>query len=198
MTEPTHGPFRMHHRHHALSGASETDGNPVDQIDAVFTISIVPTVSVSSPNGGEDWQVGSVHNITWKYLLGTSGNVRIEYSVNNGSAWTDLTASTTDDGSYAWTIPNVPSSSCLVRVSDTDGSPTDLSNAVFTISPVPVLTVASPNGGESFQVGSSQAITWTSIGTVGNVRIELSVNNGAAWADITASTVNDGSYLDCS
>jgi hypothetical protein len=137
--------------------------------------------------------VGSVHDITWT-SLGTSGNVRIEYSVNNGSAWTDVAASTADDGSLAWTVPNAPSISCLVRVSDTDGTPTDVSNAVFTISPVPLITVTAPNGGESFLVGSGQTISWTSVGTIGNVRIELSANNGAAWTDVTAGTVNDGSY----
>ena len=90
------------------------------------------SISVITPNGGESWQVGSSHNITWT-SSGTSGNVRIEYSTNNGSSWTNVIASTPDDGSYSWTIPNTPSTTCLIRVSDTDGSPSDVSNSVFSI-----------------------------------------------------------------
>ena len=91
-----------------------------------FTLE-APAITVTSPNGGEIWSVGSNQNITWT-SSGTSGNVRIEYSTNNGSSWTDIIASTLDDGSYSWTIPNTPSTSCLVRISDTDGNPTDQSN----------------------------------------------------------------------
>jgi hypothetical protein len=89
-------------------------------------------IIVNSPNGGENWLVGSSHNITWT-SSGTSGTVRIEYSTNSGSSWTSIIASTPDDGSQSWTIPNTPSTSCLVRVSDTDGNPVDVSNSVFTI-----------------------------------------------------------------
>jgi hypothetical protein len=92
-------------------------------------------ITVASPNGGEVWQVGSSQNITW-ISSGTSGTVRIEYSTNNGTSWTDVIASTPDDGTQSWTIPGATSTNCLVRVSDTDGSPVDISNAVFSIIPL--------------------------------------------------------------
>ncbi len=91
-----------------------------------------PYLTVTSPNGGETWDVGSSHDITWN-SDGTSGSVKLEYSTNNGSNWSTILASTADDGVHAWTIPDAPSIQCLVRVSDTDGTPTDVSNAVFTI-----------------------------------------------------------------
>jgi len=176
-----------------LVRVSDTDGSPSDQSDAVFTISSVPFITVTSPNGGEDWEVSSNHDITWT-SNGTSGNVRIEYSTNNGSSWTDVIASTPDDGTHSWTIPDSPSGNCLVRVSDTDGSPSDVSDGVFTISSVPYITVSSPNGGENWQVGSSHDVTWTSSGTSGNVHIEYSTNNGSDWTDIIASTPDDGTH----
>jgi len=150
------------------------------------------SITVTSPNGGEEWQVGSSQNITWT-SSGTSGNVHIEYSTNNGSNWTDVIASTTDDGTHPWTIPNAPSVNCLIRISDTDGGdPSDVSDAVFTIYTTPDITVTAPNGGEEWQVGSSQNITWTSVGTSGNVHIEYSINNGSNWTDVIASTTDDG------
>ena len=278
----------------------------------VITISnqIAPdtAITVTSPNGGEIWQVGSINNITWT-SVGTSGTVRLEYSTNNGTSWTTILANTPDDGTQAWTIPDIPSTTCLVRASDTDGSPVDVSNAVFSIVPLPsgpcinetftaatgtvtdnsgaldyrnsmtcdkliqpsgggtisliftafnteanydfvrvyngsttsapllgtfsgsslppVLTansgsmlirfttdgsvvaagwsanytsvipqpsiaVTSPNGGEIWQVGSSQNITWTSVANSGTVLLEYSTNNGTSWTTILASTPDDG------
>jgi len=155
---------------------------------------MLPYMIVTSPNGGENWLVGSNQNITWT-SINTSGTVHIKYSTDNGSIWSDVIASTTDDGTHPWTIPNTPSDSCLVRVSDTDGSPTDVSDSLFSISTTAAsLTVTSPNGGEAWQVGSVYNITWTSNGTSGNVYIEYSVNNGTGWSFVTASTTDNGTY----
>ena len=94
---------------------------------------IPPYITVISPNGGEVWQADSTYDITW-ISVGTTGNVRIEYSTNNGFSWIQVAGSTVDDGSYSWRIPNTPSDSCLVRVRNWSGSPSDISDAVFTIS----------------------------------------------------------------
>ena len=104
----------------------------------MFTISAAPFITVSAPNGGEDWQVGSTHDITWTSNK-TSGNVHIEYSTDSGANWADIAASTSDDGTYSWTIPDNPSTTCLVRITDTDGSPSDQSDAEFTISAAGIL-----------------------------------------------------------
>jgi hypothetical protein len=89
-------------------------------------------VTVTSPNGGEEWEVDNTYNITWT-STGTSGDIKIEYSTDNGSAWTEIIASMPDTGAYSWLIPDTISDSCLVRISDTDGNPSDTSDAVFAI-----------------------------------------------------------------
>jgi M6 family metalloprotease-like protein len=58
----------------------------------------------------------------------------------------------------------------------------------------PVITVASPNGAESWQVGSSYSITWTSNNVSGNVKLEYSTNGGSSYNSILTSTSNTGSY----
>jgi hypothetical protein len=150
-------------------------------------------ISVLAPNGGEDWQIETSHNITWT-SRNTSGYVRIEYSVDSGSTWLDVSASTPDDGLYTWLVPDAPSTKCLIKISDIDGIPADTGNAIFTISELPVIALTSPNGGERWKTGSSHDITWISNNTSGNVRIEYSLNNGTAWFDVIASTPDDGSY----
>ena len=64
---------------------------------------------------------------------------------------------------------------------------------VFTATQ-PALTITSPNGGENWEVGSSQTITWTSVGSIPLVKIECSTNGGTDWSLITSSTPNDGSH----
>ena len=179
-----------------------SNGSFSDISDSNFTISEVPycNVTVTSPNGGEDWQVGSSHSITWI----TSGNdcgsyVKLEYSTNGGTSWTTITSSTSNDGSRSWTIPNALTTQARVRVTDTsDGSYSDTSNSNFTISPIPDcdVTVASPNGGENWQVGSSQTVSWSTSGNDcdSNVKLEYSTDGGSSWTTITSSTSNDGSY----
>ncbi|MBM4176845.1 MAG: choice-of-anchor D domain-containing protein [Ignavibacteria bacterium] len=58
----------------------------------------------------------------------------------------------------------------------------------------PSVTVNSPNGGETWYVGQSKNITWTSQ-VITNVKIELTTNNGTIWSTIIASTpASNGSY----
>ena len=148
-----------------------------------------------STSDAEDWTVNSNHNITWTSDTFT-GNVKIEYSANGGGSWNTIIASTANTGSYPWTVPNNPSLSYLVRISDAaDGNPSDISNAYFTVSPeVEAITVLTPNGGENWTIGSEHAITWNGSGSIANVKIEYSTNNGTTWTTETSSTSNDGSY----
>jgi hypothetical protein len=178
------------------------DGSPSDFSDAFFTIEesapASPTITVTSPNGGEILTVGTNHTITWA-TTGTVGNVKIKYYNENYPGGVTIVSSTVNDGIYSWTVPDDPSSSCLVEVSEADdGSPSDFSNAIFTIiesSPTtPTITVTSPNGGEELEVGTSYTITWTTTGTVGRVKIRYTTNNGSNWSAVTSSTSNDGSH----
>ena len=91
------------------------------------------SITVTSPNGGEIWQVGCSYNITWT-STGVS-NVKIEYSSNNGSSWNTIVSSyQASNNFYSWTIPNTPSGSCLVKISDVSNlSIFDISNSTFTI-----------------------------------------------------------------
>jgi len=57
------------------------------------------------------------------------------------------------------------------------------------------LTLLTPNGGESLVAGSTYTITWQSQGTVSDVKIEYSANNGSGWAQVDPpNTGNSGSY----
>jgi len=82
----------------------------------------------------------------------------------------------------------------LPKLRDTDANRQKLADAVARAILEDRLTITIPNGGEVWPSGSSQTIVWSSAGTIENVKIESSKDNGATWNLITASTPNDGSY----
>lgn len=101
-----------------------------------FTIKQRPVVTLVQPNGGADWVAGTTQNISW--LSTNVSSVKLEYTTDNGAGWISITDSIPASPSdYNWLIPNTPSSQCKVRISDvTDPGISDISNSVFTISPV--------------------------------------------------------------
>ena len=55
------------------------------------------------------------------------------------------------------------------------------------------LTVEIPNGGEVWEIGQTEEISWSAV-NVYNIKIELSTNNGSTWSSIVESTQNTGTY----
>jgi hypothetical protein len=170
------------------------DGDPFDQSDAPFTI-LAPDLTLSIPNGGETWLVGSNQDIEWfSAVPNLPPNVKLEYSTNGGTSWKEIVPSTPNDGLHTWTVPNDPSADCYVRVSDDiAGVLSDVSNAPFTIESPASISVSDPATGQAWEVNSTQTIVWNSIGNVGNVNIDISRDNGSSWSTIFANTPNDGS-----
>ena len=106
-----------------------------------FTVEGTPpaSITVTSPNGGEDWQLDSTHNITWT-SSNTSGDVKIEL-YDNGVFSNTISSSTTDDGSFSWFIDESVYSAgtqYTVKIEDvTDPATYDDSDADFTLSAIP-------------------------------------------------------------
>lgn len=59
----------------------------------------------------------------------------------------------------------------------------------------PQITVISPNGGETFNVGQTVNITWEPFGNIDDdLKIEISRDGGSGWSVISPDTKNDGSF----
>ena len=175
-----------------ISGVTQT--TVTDVSNANFSI-VQRTITVTSPNGGETLYAGESHTITWT-SQNLSGNVKIEINRSySGGTWETIIASTTNDGSHSWTVTTPVTGAARIRLTGvTYTSVTDVSDANFSIVQR-TLSVTSPNGGESWIVGSAHSITWTSQYVTGNVMIELNRSySGGTWETIIASTTNGGSY----
>ncbi|MGA7677200.1 MAG: hypothetical protein WCA51_02360 [Dehalococcoidia bacterium] len=153
-----------------------------------------PEITVINANGSEEWAGGTFQTITWS-SLNVSGNVRIELSRDNGANWQNIVGSTPNDGSQPWMVTGPATTQALIKISSiSDPTCSDISDAVFTITVPPCITVTSPNGGQNWAVGTFQMITWERSGRgFDGVRIELSRDSGNHWQTIIGFTGNDGS-----
>ena len=116
-----------------LVRVTDLDNNAnVDESNSAFTITAAPEIKVVSPNGGEEFDPADKVEITWS--SSSVSSVRIQYSIDNGSNWLAVAPITPSDGIYNWTVPNNPSTECLIKVTDiSNGNILDESDSVFTI-----------------------------------------------------------------
>ena len=157
-----------------------------DISDSVFRIR---SLNIRAPSGDEEILAGEVFLITWD-SLGLVAAVRLEYSTNSGTSWNLINGDTADDGIYHWYTPPVHSSNCRIRISDRDDS-TDYDNSpTFWISK---LILQPPLSGDLL-AGDDQEIAWLYEGTVADVNIDYSGDDGDNWTFVE-TTENDGSYI---
>jgi len=110
-----------------------------------------PSITVTSPNGGQIWKIGETYNITWTSTnLLSSDAVAITLFANSVDPGSSIVASVAaSSGSYSWAIPSnlVPGSTYKINVTKaTAPTATDTSDNYFTISAAPI---AGPSGLES-------------------------------------------------
>ena len=159
-----------------LSNFGEVSQGPLG-LEVVRVATLASGVVVHSPNGGETWPIDSMQTIVWT-SSGITGDVMIELSRDGGTSWEPIIASTPNDGSHPWTVTGPVTAQARVRITSLS-SPTlaDVSDGDATIVASSV-TVHAPNGGQTWPIGSTQYVTWTSSGLTGNVKIEVSRNGG--------------------
>jgi len=93
---------------------------------------VEPSITLTSPTGGEYYQTGKTPDIRWK-SQGVFEAI-IEFSDDTGMSWATLDTVNALSQEYTWTIPNLNSENCLVRISaDTI---TNTSQETFTVTNV--------------------------------------------------------------
>lgn len=107
-------------------------------ISASFVDVLAPSVTVTSPDGGEILNVGTGATLTWNASdnVGVTA-VDIELSrAGVGGPYESVASGLANTGSYSWTVTGPATSNALLRVTAKDAqnlSTQDLSNAVFQI-----------------------------------------------------------------
>jgi hypothetical protein len=110
-----------------------------------------PTVTVTSPAGGESWAAASSHNITWTATDDIIvANVSIALSTDGGATFpTAVATGIANSGTFAWSVPVNLTSTARIRVRALDGAGnvgSDSSHTNFSITGWTVTASADANG----------------------------------------------------
>lgn len=108
---------------------------PTGILTGSVTGTTIGSITVISPNGGENWKRGTTRTISWTSTGSPGSNVKIEL-LKNGVA-SNIQSSTLNDGSTSWNIPPTQATGTIYRIrvtSTANPAYTDISNNDFTIS----------------------------------------------------------------
>ncbi|MBI4597904.1 MAG: hypothetical protein HY737_05840, partial [Candidatus Omnitrophica bacterium] len=173
------------------------------------TFAIKAVLELTAPENGVPVTAETPTAVTWTVGGNPTNfpNVKIEYSLNGGSDWTVIDETTpycggTNDGlapsgagTCDWNVPATLTTSLKVRVSDPNNADTinvGLNNAEIR----GFLDLTAPDGGQSWDVGSTYNITWTKRGdwaTAGKtVKLYYAADGNSTtptWNEITTSGI---------
>jgi hypothetical protein len=187
------------------AAAADSAGNSTSDVsNAPFEIrdGTPPVMTVTTPNGGQIWDVGLAKTVTWK----ATDNVRVKFvdldwSPDSGATWLPVARDLENTGKYVWTIPPAPTTNALFRATardSMDNAGSDLGNAPFVVRDLvaPAVTLISPNGGETWTAGTPRTIAWTASDNAGVRSIDLaySPDSGATWSAIASGLPNSGAF----
>ncbi len=77
-----------------------------------------PSVTLTSPTGGDTWVLGRDHHINWTTTSGDGDitGVDIDISYDGGDTWSNIVNDTEDTGTYTWTVSGDITSEALIRI----------------------------------------------------------------------------------
>jgi pimeloyl-ACP methyl ester carboxylesterase len=159
---------------------TETVGQCV--VQASTTVVVGPpspaTPAVSVPNGGEIWYRNHTYKIQWSSSGGGCGtSFKIEV-YKGGVLYGTLASSTTNSGSFSWTVPSsfATGGDYTIKISDAGSSAYDLSNGSFSIA-----DPQNPVFADDYESGVTSS--WSSgfgAGSGGSLANSIRVPNGGA------------------
>jgi Leucine-rich repeat (LRR) protein len=180
--------------HGSQANILESDNSQEATCNTIF-------INLTSPNGGENWQIGSGKTITWN----SSGlNCFCRLELWNGASKVGVIARKVPvtAGSYYWMAGNCngvmasPGSGYQVKIIPYITAYSDTSDSGFTLATQPYIKVMEPAEGDILPLGSSRVITWLSSGVSGSCSIELWKDGvGKVGTIVSNYTVSTKSYL---
>ena len=127
------------------------------------------------------------------YMMGDSGNLYAMSELDGSLLWQYKL----NTHAFYWG-PQSPALSqdgtLYVVSSGTTAYEGNLPARLYAFKDEPGLKLLSPNGGETWQVGTTQEIKWLTAGAIPKVAIEFSIDNGSHWESVSSSSANKESY----
>lgn len=163
-------------------------------------------VTDASPDGGSLFAVSNTYfgsssqwtqsGLNWSNAPPINGTALGSAGAVSVGQWVefDVTSAIAGDGAYSFALKNNSSDAAYYSAKEGSNKPQLVIEAELGPPPPPSLTLTTPNGSESWTIGSTRTIRWNSTGSLANVLLEFSSDAGANWSSISTSTANDGAY----
>jgi hypothetical protein len=165
----------------------------VELLARVTAATTTSSITVTSPIGGEVWQRGTTHTVTWSSQGNPGSNVKFDLYRDHGSTFDrTIIASVANTGSYNWPIAQDLPERSDYRVQITSNSdPTIVgqSERSFTViapSTQAVLSVTPSN--RSVDSGSGNTTFSVSNAGSGTLTWNASVTSGSNWLSIASGS----------
>jgi hypothetical protein len=163
--------------------------------DATTVWIISNWIAVDAPDDGDVLLPGTSYEIRW-----SSNGVGDKVTIRG--EWDDsmiIAENTTNDGSYIWMISETlwTGSEGYLEISSSSGGVYGYADPLYIGSPnaaQKAISVVSPDGGESWSVGTSHSVIWTSTNDIGKVNIEL-YYNGSYDSTLAIEIADSHSYV---
>lgn len=137
---------------------------------------------LTSPNGGEAWNIGSEHTITWNKDNGIMA-MDVEISRDDGANW-DVIATNVTGTSFDWTVTGPQTGLAKVRIYDSAvRSRREVSDTTFVIEPS--AAGVGPPVAEGIQLGIPAPNPFSR-----SVRLTLSVPRAVSHAEVVVCSVD--------
>lgn len=201
----------------------ESGTNVCDSSDNAFTISkeqvVAPTVRVTSPNGGEFWQINSAHLISWtntdmastskvdlyimpiqKCPVSVTSRVAIDCG---GLSVITLDKNIQTSSIYNWVAGTdvvnnyLPAGEYKVKICAAGTENCDYSDNTFNLvgtSTQTTVAVLAPNGGESVKIGQTLLVRWSTNNLLSSTNKFVISGIGPAIAVNESATTTSYSY----
>ena len=151
-------------------------------------------ITVDEPTNSRSWEVNTDHYINWTWG-GDFAHVDIDL-YHDGNFLRNIATNAQNNGSYFWRIPadlSLFDDLYQLNISNTDFDGTWGISDYFEINDFDSITILSPDGMNSWETGTNRSITWTSTGSITDVKIEL-FKEDVFELEIIPSTPNDGEF----
>lgn len=125
-----------------------------------------------------------------------NGSVTLPWILNPNSPATNATRAVDAISNMEQvTIDNPAAGSYTLKVAGTSIPVGPQQYSLTWIIDMPYIEVVYPNGGESFNPGTSEIITWNKAGVTGTQTVEYSLNNGTSWTTISSNVAATATRL---
>ena len=137
------------------------------------------SITIISPSENDNWKVGTKATLKWE--IENVEFILIELSTDNGVTWQYISATISGFDEYPVLVPNSPSDSCLIRISDYYNPAVADTSGLFKISGE--LYWAIKQGVYNSVLTSAFILDSNTCIVAGYNGISKTTNNGATWVN---------------